>query len=74
MMKHSRSYNPNIQVHQHQVQSICQMKSNYNIEVTEQQVRKKINSIQHGSGAGIDGFRPQILKDVISGEAGIIDG
>lgn len=40
------------------------------IEVTEQQVKKKINSFQHGSGAGIDGFRPQFLKDVISKTAG----
>lgn len=38
--------------------------------VNEQQVRKKINSFQYGSGPGIDGFRPQFFKDIISKTAG----
>lgn len=38
--------------------------------VNEQQVKKKINSFKHGSGPGIDGFRPQFFKDMISKTAG----
>lgn len=38
--------------------------------VNEQQVKKKINSFQNGSGPGIDGFRPQFFKDMISKTAG----
>jgi hypothetical protein len=41
--------------------------------VNEQNVREDINSIPAGSSPGLDGMRPQYLKDVISlsaGEAG----
>jgi hypothetical protein len=43
------------------------------LNVNEIEVKKAINSFPCGSAAGIDGFRPQFLKDMISvcaGEAG----
>lgn len=41
--------------------------------VNEQQVRKKINSFQYGSGPGIDGLRPQFLKDMTSKTAKLVN-
>jgi hypothetical protein len=38
--------------------------------VNEQNVREAINSFPAGSSPGLDGMRPQYLKDIISLEAG----
>jgi hypothetical protein len=43
------------------------------LSLNESEVLKGINSFQNGSAPGIDGMRPQFLKDMISfaaGEAG----
>jgi hypothetical protein len=40
------------------------------LNVNEIEVKKAINSFPCGSAAGIDGFRPQFLKDMISVSAG----
>jgi hypothetical protein len=46
---------------------------NFSLIVNEQNVREAINSFLAGSSPGLDGMRPQYLKDIISlsaGEAG----
>jgi hypothetical protein len=46
---------------------------NFSLIVNEQNVREAINSFPAGSLPGLDGMRPQYLKDIISlsaGEAG----
>jgi hypothetical protein len=45
----------------------------FSLIVNEQNVREAINSFPAGSSPGLDGMRPQYLKDIISlsaGEAG----
>jgi hypothetical protein len=45
----------------------------FSLTVNEQNVREAINSFPAGSSPGLDGMRPQYLKDIISlsaGEAG----
>lgn len=46
------------------------IKDSPSLSVTEIDVSKAINSFPCGSAAGIDGFRPQFLKDIISVSAG----
>jgi hypothetical protein len=44
--------------------------NNHNLSLNESEVLKGVNSFPNGSAPGIDGMRPQFLKDMISFSAG----